>query len=97
MNQQLTSLELKVMTILWDLEEGFVKDILNKWPEEPKPAYNTVSTVVRILEDKGAIEHNVYGRSHQYYPTISKKWYQQHFLSDALETLFDGSCLPSMT
>ncbi|MFT7588519.1 MAG: BlaI family penicillinase repressor, partial [Limisphaerales bacterium] len=53
----LTDLELKVMNVLWTLKKGFVKDVIAKWPEQPLPAYNTISTVIRILEDKGYIDH----------------------------------------
>lgn len=87
----LTELELKVMQILWELKKGFVKDILAKWPDNPTPAYNTISTIVRILEEKGFVDHESQGRSHQYFPLISKGKYQQHFLANAIKSVFSGS------
>lgn len=89
----LTPLELKVMGVLWKLEHAFVKDILEHWPDSPKPAYNTVSTIVRILQDKkkGYIDHESHGRAHQYFPVISKEDYQQMFLENAVEKVFSGS------
>ena len=67
--------EEQVMQLLWKLEKGFVKDIIEKMPE-PKPAYNTVSTIVRILEKKGFVGHNAYGKTHEYFPLISRKDYR---------------------
>ncbi|EJF54262.1 BlaI/MecI/CopY family transcriptional regulator [Saprospira grandis] len=88
----LTPLELKVMDILWKLERAYIKDILAHWPEASKPAYNTVSTIVRILQDKKKyIGHMEKGRSHQYYPLVSKESYQQDFLENAVEKVFSGS------
>jgi BlaI family penicillinase repressor len=71
---QLTRAEEEVMQILWDLEKGMVHDVLDKFPE-PRPAYNTVSTIIRILEQKGFVGHKAYGRTHEYFPVISKKSY----------------------
>ena len=62
--QELTRAELEIMQILWQIEHGFVNDILAELPD-PKPAYNTVSTIVRILEQKGYLAHKAYGRSHE--------------------------------
>ena len=88
----LTPLELKVMDVLWNLQISFVKDILEHWPEEPQPAYNTISTTVRILQDKtGYIGHHAHGRTHEYFPVISKEEYQQMFLENAVEKVFAGS------
>lgn len=87
----LTPLELKVMDILWELEQGYVKDVLEQWTEEPKPAYNTVSTIVRILQKKKVVGHHAHGRTHQYYPLLTKEEYQQQFLEDAVDKVFAGS------
>jgi len=89
----LTPLELKVMDVLWKLKKGFVKDILEHWPEEPKPAYNTISTIVRILEDpkKAYIGHIAHGRTHEYVPLVRKEEYKQAFLENAVEKVFEGS------
>lgn len=88
----LTPLELKVMDVLWKLNKGFVKDILEHWPDSPAPAYNTISTIVRILQDKkGCIGHIAYGRTHEYIPLISKDEYQKAFINVAVEKVFAGS------
>lgn len=88
----LTPLELKVMDVLWKLNKGFVKDILEHWPESPAPAYNTISTIVRILQDKkGCIGHIAHGRTHEYVPLISKDEYQKAFINIAVEKVFAGS------
>jgi predicted transcriptional regulator len=71
----LTRAEEEIMQILWDIERGFVKDILTPMIE-PKPAYNTVSTIVRILERKGFVSHKSYGKSHEYFPIVSKDEYR---------------------
>ena len=77
--RELTRAEEQVMQVLWNLEKGMVHDILDKFPN-PRPAYNTVSTIVRILEQKGFIGHKAYGRTHEYFPLISKKDYTKtHF------------------
>jgi predicted transcriptional regulator len=88
----LTPLELKVMDVLWKLKKGFVKDILEHWPDSPAPAYNTISTIVRILQDKkSCIGHTAHGRTHEYIPLISKDEYQKAFISQAVEKVFEGS------
>ena len=88
--QELTRAELEIMQILWDRGSGFVNDILEALPE-PKPAYNTVSTVVRILEKKGYVEHKAYGKSHEYYPIVDRDSYTQGFMSSVLNNFFGGS------
>ncbi|MEZ5000492.1 MAG: BlaI/MecI/CopY family transcriptional regulator [Bacteroidales bacterium] len=65
--RELTRAEEQVMQVLWEIEKGFVRDILERF-DEPKPAYNTVSTIVRILQEKGFVGHKAYGRTHEYYP-----------------------------
>jgi predicted transcriptional regulator len=91
----LTPLELRVMNVLWQIKKGFVNDILANWDtddEDKKPAYNTVSTIVRILKDKKEfVGHRAYGRSHEYFPIISKKEYQTNFLDNTVNNLFAGS------
>ena len=83
--KELTRAEEQIMQVLWELERGFVKDVLERLPE-PKPAYNTVSTIIRILEQKGVVGHRAYGKSHEYYPLISKEQYRTF----ATEKLMDG-------
>lgn len=88
--KELTKAEEQVMHHLWDLEKAFVKDILAQMPE-PKPAYNTVSTIVRILEEKGFIDHKAYGKTHEYYPVISKEQYSSFTAGNLLSNYFNGS------
>lgn len=87
----LTPLELKVMNILWRLRKAFVKEIIDEWTDETPPAYNTVSTIVRLLQKKGFVDHKAYGRSHQYFPAINKAQYQKRHLSNVLNNVFAGS------
>jgi len=88
--KELTKAEEQVMQILWQLEKGFVKDIIEKMPE-PKPAYNTVSTIVRILEQKGFVAHKAYGKTHEYYPIVAKDNYSKFYLNNFLSGYFSGS------
>ena len=88
--QELTPAELEIMQILWDRESAFVNDILAELPD-PKPAYNTVSTTVRILEQKGYLAHKAYGRSHEYYPIIDRESYTKDFMVNVLNNFFGGS------
>lgn len=88
--QELTPAELEIMQILWDRESAFVNDILAELPD-PKPAYNTVSTIVRILEQKGYLAHKAYGRSHEYYPIIDRDSYTKDFMVNVLNNFFGGS------
>ena len=87
----LTNLELKVMNLLWDKEKAFVKQLIESWDEEPKPAYNTISTVVRILQEKQYIGHEAFGRSHQYFPLVSREEYQKRLVRNVLNNVFAGS------
>jgi BlaI family transcriptional regulator, penicillinase repressor len=88
--KELTKAEDQVMQILWDLKSGFVKDIIEQMPG-PKPAYNTISTIVRILETKGFVDHKAYGKTHEYFPLISKEKYTKFYLNNLLKGYFDGS------
>ena len=90
-NKLLTPLELKVMNLLWRLKKAFVKDLIEAWPETPAPAYNTVSTIVRILEEKEFVKHESMGRSHRYTPVISKAQYQKRHIKNVLNNVFAGS------
>lgn len=78
------------MQVLWKLEKAFVKDIIEHLPK-PKPAYNTVSTIVRILESKGFVGHKAYGKTHEYFPLISREKYSRFYLSNVVKNYFDGS------
>lgn len=88
--KELTRAEEQIMQILWDLEKGFVKDIIQKMPD-PKPAYNTVSTIVRILEQKGFVDHNAYGKTHEYFPLVSRQDYTRSFMKNFVSSYFKGS------
>jgi predicted transcriptional regulator len=88
--KELTRAEEQVMQILWKLEKAFVKDLVEAMPN-PKPAYNTVSTIVRILEKKGFIEHTAYGKTHEYFPVVSKKEYTGIFLKGFIKNYFGDS------
>lgn len=88
--KELTKAEEQIMQILWQLEEGFVKDIIEQLPE-PKPAYNTVSTIVRILEQKGFVSHKAFGKTHQYYPTITKHEYTGFYMRGMVKNYFGNS------
>ncbi|RUT79049.1 BlaI/MecI/CopY family transcriptional regulator [Ancylomarina longa] len=88
--KELTRAEEQVMQILWKLENAFVKEIIEKI-SEPKPAYNTISTIVRILEKKGFVGHVAYGKSHQYYPLITKKDYTKKFMKGFVRNYFSNS------
>ena len=91
MNAVLTPLELKVMKELWSLKKGFVKDIVERWKGDTTPAYNTISTTVRILEDKGFVDHEAFGRSHRYFPLLTKSAYQHQLLKNVISEAFSGS------
>ncbi|WP_442589856.1 BlaI/MecI/CopY family transcriptional regulator [Pedobacter sp. AW31-3R] len=88
--KDLTKAEEQIMQIVWQIEKGFVKDVMNLLPE-PKPAYNTVSTIIRILEVKGFIGHEAYGKSHQYHPLISREEYKRYATEKLLGNYFENS------
>ena len=88
--QKLTKAEEQVMQILWDLKKAFVKEIVAKFTE-PKPAYNTVSTIIRILEKKKVVGHESFGRTHRYHPLISREAYANQSANHLIENYFGGS------
>ncbi|MEO9533623.1 MAG: BlaI/MecI/CopY family transcriptional regulator [Crocinitomicaceae bacterium] len=88
--QRLTPAEEQVMLRLWGLQEATVQDIINFYPA-PKPAYNTTSTIVRILEKKNFIKHKKKGRGYIYLPKVSKVDYRSYLATWLLENYFDGS------
>ena len=78
--KKLTKAEEQVMQILWDLKEGLAKDVMEKFPD-PTPAYNTISTVIRVLEKKGFVSHRAYGNTYVYFPLVLKEEYARvHFI-----------------
>lgn len=86
----LTKAEEQIMQVLWDLQHAFVKEIIEKLPK-PKPHYNTVSTIIKILEDKGFIAHESFGKSNRYYPVVAKKDYSKGSMKQFVGKYFDGS------
>jgi len=88
--KELTKAEELIMHILWKAKRGFVKDLIEFLPD-PKPAYNTVSTIIRILEKKGFVSHRAYGKSHEYYPLITKDEYKKQFMKSFVKRYFGNS------
>jgi predicted transcriptional regulator len=88
--RDLTKAEEQVMQVLWKIKKGFVKDILEHF-DDPKPAYNTVSTIVRILQEKGFVTHKAYGRTHEYIPVVTKSEYSKSHLSTFVNDYFSNS------
>ncbi len=88
--ENLTKKEEHIMQIIWKLKKAFVNDIIEHLPT-PKPPYNTISSIVRILESKGFVGYKAYGRTHQYYPLISKAAYRKFSFKQLISNYFDGS------
>ncbi len=88
--KKLAQREEQIMQILWELDAAFVKEIVEKFPD-PKPHYNSVSTMVRILETKGYIGHKEFGKSHQYFPLVSKDDYQSQAVDELAKNYFNNS------
>ena len=90
MNKPLTKAEEQIMQILWQLQKASVKEVIALFPE-PKPAYNTVSTIVRILETKKYVAHEQHGKGYIYYPLIQKETYSNQSLNKLVNNYFNGS------
>jgi len=88
--KELTKAEEQIMQLLWEQEKAFVKDIVEKMPN-PKPAYNTVSTIIRILEKKGFVGYTAYGKTHEYFPIVSRKDYTRTYMRNFMRNYFSGS------
>jgi predicted transcriptional regulator len=88
--KELTKAEEQIMQYLWKLKKGFLKDIIEQFPE-PRPAYTTVSTVIRVLVKKGFIGFNSYGKVHEYFPKVSKRAYAKSYFSGVFSNFFDRS------
>lgn len=91
---ELTKAEEEIMQQLWELERAYVKEIIERL-REPKPAYTTVSTIVRILETKGFIDHKAFGKTHQYFPKVSKEDYRK-FVTEKLMNGYFGNSVGEM-
>ncbi|MFV5701202.1 BlaI/MecI/CopY family transcriptional regulator [Flavobacterium sp. XS2P12] len=88
--QKLTNKEEEIMHILWKLKKAFVKEVMTEITEE-QPHYNTLSTIVRNLEEKGFVSHNAFGNTHQYYPIVSLEEYRKRFMNTAIDNYFNSS------
>ncbi|MFZ5941562.1 MAG: BlaI/MecI/CopY family transcriptional regulator [Bacteroidota bacterium] len=88
--KELTKAEEQVMHFLWEMKKGFLKDLVEAFPD-PRPAYTTVSTVIRVLVKKKFIGYNTYGKVHEYYPLISRQEYFRHHVKSIVSNHFDGS------
>jgi len=89
--EELTKTEERVMQVLWDLKKAFVKDIIEAMPDDPKPPYNTISSVVRLLEKKGYVDYKAYGKTYEYFPAISKAEYRKASFKKMFTGYFDSS------
>ena len=88
--QKLTNKEEEIMHILWKLKKAFVKEVMAEISED-QPHYNTLSTIVRNLEEKGFVSHNAFGNTHQYYPIVSLEDYRKRFMNTAIDNYFNSS------
>ena len=89
--EELTKTEERVMQVLWNLKKAFVKDIIEAMPDDPKPPYNTISSVVRLLEKKGYVDYKAYGKTYEYFPAISKASYRKASFKKIFTGYFDNS------
>ncbi|MEA3450527.1 MAG: BlaI/MecI/CopY family transcriptional regulator [Bacteroidota bacterium] len=88
--KELTKAEEQVMQVLWKKEKAFVKELIQEF-KKPKPAYNTVSTIIRILEKKGFVSHKAFGKTHEYFPIVKKEEYKKGFLKKIKKNYFSNS------
>jgi BlaI family penicillinase repressor len=88
--QKLTNKEEEIMHILWKLKKAFVKEVMAEITED-QPHYNTLSTIVRNLEEKGYVAHNAFGKTHEYYPIIAIEDYRKGFMNTAIDNYFNSS------
>lgn len=88
--QKLTNKEEEIMHILWKLKKAFVKEVMTEITED-QPHYNTLSTIVRNLEEKGFVSHNAFGNTHQYFPIVSIEDYRKRFINSAIDNYFNSS------
>jgi BlaI family transcriptional regulator, penicillinase repressor len=88
--QKLAKREEQIMQVYWDLQKAFIRDIIPQLPE-PRPHYNSVATMVKILEDKGFLGHETVGNVYCYYPLITREDYQKYAMKDIVSQYFDNS------
>jgi BlaI family penicillinase repressor len=90
MMKEITKAQEDILKAIWSIGNGAVADVLEELPE-PKPAYNTVATVIKVLERKGYVSHKTYGKTHVYYALITRKDYANHIIREAFTGFFNGS------
>lgn len=88
--KELTKAELQIMQILWTKEKAFANEILKEM-SEPRPAYNTVSTVLRVLVEKKFVSYDSFGKTYQYYPLVNREDYMERYMSNVVNNFFSGS------
>ena len=88
--RELTRAELQVMQILWEKEQAMTREVLEAMPD-PKPAFNTVSTVIRVLESKGFVSHKAFGTTYLYFPVVPRVEYTSRFMNNVMQNFFGGS------
>lgn len=88
--QKLTNKEEEIMHVLWKLKKAFVKEVMAEITED-QPHYNTLSTIIRNLEEKGFVSHNAFGNTHQYFPIVSIEDYRKRFMNTAIDNYFNSS------
>jgi len=89
--EELTKAEERIMQIMWGLKKAFVKDIIEELPDDPKPPYNTISSVIRILVSKGYVDYKAYGKTYEYFPAISKAEYRKIKIQKIMSGYFGNS------
>lgn len=89
-SKELTKAEEQLMQVLWKMEKAFVKEMIDHLPD-PKPIYSTVSTIIRVLEAKGFVGYEAFGRTHRYFPLLSKEQYKKQEAEKLLTNYFDNS------
>lgn len=89
--EELTKAEERIMQIIWKLRKAFVKDIIAEMDEEPKPPYNTISSILRLLVKKGYVSYKAYGKTYEYFPSVSKEEYTKTTFSKLFSGYFDSS------
>jgi len=89
--EELTKKEEEIMLVFWQLKKAFVKEVIAALPQDPKPPYNTISSVVRILTRKGYLDFKKYGNTYEYFPVVSKAAYRKQFMKKVLNGYFDNS------
>jgi BlaI family transcriptional regulator, penicillinase repressor len=87
---EITKSQEEILRVLWNIKEGVVADVVEKLPD-PKPAYNTVSTVIKVLEKKGYVSHKVYGKTYVYFAIVSQKDYAKYLFKDSYKSIFNNS------